>query len=237
MLTNVHIVLVNTSHPGNIGSTARAMKVMGFKKLLLVNPKTFPSPEADALSVGCKDVLENAEVYTSLSKAIENNIVNIGLSARSRKATIPSLHIDDCVDLIIKNSNITYNLIFGNESSGLSNEDLLKCDYILTLPTDKEYTSLNLAASVQILVYELFKNSFKSKLNNKKLSTLAKSKEKNYFLSSLINLMIETGFITDKNTKSLTKKIHILFNKSNLETDEVNMLMGMLNSITKKLNK
>ena len=178
MLANVHIVLVNTSHPGNIGSTARAMKVMGFKKLLLVNPKKFPSPEADALAVGCKDVLENAEVYTSLSKAIENNIVNIGLSARSRKATIPSLHIDECVDLIIKNSNITYNLIFGNESSGLSNEDLLKCDYILTLPTDKEYTSLNLAASVQILVYELFKNSFKSKLNNKKLSTLAKSKEK-----------------------------------------------------------
>jgi len=237
MFANVHIVLVNTSHPGNIGSTARAMKVMGFKKLLLVNPKDFPSSQADALAVGCIDVLKNAKIYPNLSEAIGDNIINIGLSARTRKATIPMLQIDECVDFIINNTNITYNLIFGNESSGLSNDDLLKCDYILTLPTAKEYTSLNLAASVQILVYELFKKSFRAKPSKKKLSTLAKSKEKTYFLSSLINLLVKTRFITQKNSKSLTKKIHILFNKSNLETDEVNMLLGMISSIVKKLKK
>ena len=96
MFSNVHIVLVNTSHPGNIGSTARAMKTMGFKKLLLVNPKEFPSVKSDALAVGCIDVLEKAKVFSSLDDAVASANVNIGLSVRTRKASIPTLNVNEC---------------------------------------------------------------------------------------------------------------------------------------------
>mgnify|MGYP000996639344 CR=1 FL=1 len=237
MFSNVHIVLVNTSHPGNIGSTARAMKTMGFNNLSLVNPKEFPSKKADALSVGCSDILDEAKLFIDLHSAIEGSNINIGLSARSRRASIPSMSINECVDFITNNNNLDINLIFGNESSGLSNQELLVCDYIVSLPTHNDYTSLNLSAAVQILTYELYKNSNLAPDVNLKQSKLATSKERNYFIQSLISLLEYTNFITRKNHISLTKKIHILFNKSNLENEEVNMLMGIIKSIKNKLKK
>lgn len=237
MFSNVHIVLVNTSHPGNIGSTARAMKTMGFNNLSLVNPKEFPSKKANALSVGCSDILDEAKLFIDLPSAIEGSNINIGLSARSRRASIPSMSINECVAFIINNNNLDINLIFGNESSGLSNQELLVCDYIVSLPTHNDYTSLNLSAAVQILTYELYKNSNLAPDVNLKQSKPALSKERNYFIQSLISLLEYTNFITRKNHISLTKKIHILFNKSNLENEEVNMLMGIIKSIKNKLKK
>ena len=237
MFSNINIVLVNTSHPGNIGSAARAMKTMGFKNLSLVNPKDFPSVKADALAVGCVDLLKNAKVFDNITSAIEGSYINIGLSARSRRASIPTLTIDESIDYIVKNNNININLIFGNESSGLSNEDLLVCDYILSLPTHDDYTSLNLSAAVQIITYALYKKSLVTKKISKSHTNLANAKERNFFIKSLILLLEQTGFITPKNHISLTKRIHILFNKSNLENEEVNMLMGMISSISKKLKK
>jgi len=237
MFSNVHIVLVNTSHPGNIGSTARAMKTMGFSNLSLVNPKEFPSIQADALAVGCTDVLSKAKLYDDISSALENSNINIGLSARTRRASIPSLSIDECVSYIYKNNKLNISLIFGNESSGLSNDELLTCDYIVSLPTHNDYTSLNLSAAVQILLYELHKNSLKKLSKNLTEVELSSTKEKNFFIKSLISLLEHTKFITSKNRISLTKKIHILFNKSNLEKQEVNMLMGIISSITKKIKK
>ena len=102
----INIVLVETSHPGNIGSAARAMKTMGFKNLSLVNPKDFPSVKADALAVGCVDLLKNAKVFDNIISAIEGSNINIGLSARPRRASIPTLTIDECIDYIVKNSNL-----------------------------------------------------------------------------------------------------------------------------------
>ena len=133
MFSNVHIVLVNPSHPGNIGSTARAMKTMGFNNLSLVNPKEFPSTHADALAVGCVDILSKAKLFDDISSAVEGSNINIGLSARPRRALIPSLSIDECISYIIQNNKLTINLIFGNESSGLSNDDLLLCDHIVSV--------------------------------------------------------------------------------------------------------
>tara|TARA_B100001564_G_scaffold336051_1_gene325896 strand:+ start:725 stop:1438 length:714 start_codon:yes stop_codon:yes gene_type:complete len=237
MFSNVHIVLVNPSHPGNIGSTARAMKTMGFNNLSLVNPKEFPSTHADALAVGCVDILSKAKLFDDISSAVEGSNINIGLSARPRRALIPSLSIDECISYIIQNNKLTINLIFGNESSGLSNDDLLLCDHIVSLPTHDDYTSLNLAAAVQILTYELHKKTIVSNSMKKTKPKLATSKERNFFIKSLISLLEYTKFITPKNHISLTKKIHILFNKSNLENEEVNMLMGMISSISKKLKK
>ena len=237
MFSNIHIVLVNTSHPGNIGATARAMKTMGFKNMSLVNPKVFPSPEADALAVGCKDILKNAKCFDTISSALESSNLNIGFSARPRRATIPVLSIDESINYIIDNNNLTINLIFGNESSGLSNNELLLCDYIVSLPTHNDYRSLNLSAAIQILTYELHKKSIVNQSVNKVESKLATSKERNFFINSLISLLEITNFISKKNHKSLTQKIHILFNRANLKKDEVNMLMGVITSINKKLKK
>ena len=105
MFPNIYIVLLQTSHPGNIGSTARAMKVMGFKNLLLVNPKKFPSDDANSLAVGCKDILKKAKVYNHLSDSLETSEINIGFSSRKRKANLPKLTIEQCVCLINKNLN------------------------------------------------------------------------------------------------------------------------------------
>ena len=129
-----------------------------------------------------------------------------------------------------------YNILFGNEKSGLSNDELLVCDYIVSLPTDSAYQSLNLSAAVQLFVYELFKNSSASSTAApQKLSLLASNNEKDFFYSELFKLLTTTKFISPKNQKSLTKRIHILFNKAKLEKEEVNILMGMINSINKKL--
>ncbi len=236
MFKNIYIVLVETSHPGNIGSTARAMKNMGLKKLILVKPKKFPSEEANVLAVGCKDILNNAKIFNDLVQATEKTNINIGFSSRTRKAKIPTLTIDESINLINENSNLKFSILFGNEKSGLSNKELLICDYLVNIPTHKDYKSLNLSAAVQIFVYDLYKKYISSKKVNKAKAQLANTKEKQYFFIELIKLMKLTKFITDKNVKSLSKKIHIIFNKAKLEKDEINLLMGIINSIH-KLNK
>ena len=115
MFSNINIVLLNTSHPGNIGSTARAMKTMGLNNLKLVNPKEFPSDQATARAVGCSDILEQSEIFDNLSSAISSSEVTIGFSARKRKANIPILHIDECIKLMLNEDIHEYNILFGNE--------------------------------------------------------------------------------------------------------------------------
>ena len=237
MLSNINIILLGTSHPGNIGSTARAMKVMGLRNLILVNPKQFPSNEANSLAVGCQDILKRTKVVDNISKALKSSEINIGCSSRKRKVNFPILTIDECIDLISQNPNKNISALFGNEQSGLSNQELLICDYLVSIPTFKEYKSLNLSAAVQIFTYELFKKSIGEIKRPGNTHKLATTKEKSYFFSQFINLLTKTKFITEKNTKSLTKKIHILFNKAGLDRDEVNILLGIISSINKKIKK
>ena len=237
MFENINIVLLETSHPGNIGATARAMKVMGLNKLSLVDPKDFPSDDSFALAVGCKDVLRKAKIFKNLSDSLEESEINIGFSSRKRRAKVPELTIDQCVDLINMNPKKKISILFGNEQSGLSNKELLICDYIVTIPTFKAYRSLNLSAAVQIFVYELFKRSFKPMKESSKSSRLATTKEKNYFFKEFINLITETNFIAKKNAQSLTQKIHIIFNKAALDRDEINILLGIIASINRKIRK
>ena len=235
MFENINIVLVNTSHPGNIGSVARAMGVMGFSKLSVVNPKEFPSSHADALSVGCKNILDHANVYNSLSNALEKNMITVGFSARDRKVPLPSMSLDDLATYIKSNNSYTYNIVFGNERTGLTNDDLHQCDYLVNIETHSTTSSLNLSAAVQLFTYQLFlTNNIKKKLNTS-VKDLATSKERDYYYSELISILKDTGFVNDKNYKSLLKKIHIIFNKAMLEKDEINILHGMLASIRKKL--
>ncbi len=239
MFDNINIVLVNTSHPGNIGSSARAMGVMGLSNLSLVNPKEYPSEVAEAMAVGCTTILNDARVFQNLPEALENKMINIAFSARPRREAIPSLDIDECINMITTNPTHTYNIIFGNEKSGLSNDELLLCDHLVTLPTSRFYSSLNLSAAVQIFSYELFRNSLN--IDNKEVATnthieLASTKDREFFYLKLIAILEATGYIHEKSKQSLIKKIHIIFNKARLETHEVSILNGILASIEKKIN-
>ena len=155
MIANVRVVLVEPTHPGNIGSVARAMKTMGFSELVLVAPKIFPSQEADALASNALDILQSAHVVETFNAALEGCIFVIGTSARSR--TIPwPLSTPQVLapEIIRKAQQGTVALVFGRESKGLSNEELAKCHHHLCIPTHAEYTSLNLAQAVQIVLYE-----------------------------------------------------------------------------------
>tara|TARA_B100001564_G_scaffold356775_1_gene371623 strand:- start:719 stop:1429 length:711 start_codon:yes stop_codon:yes gene_type:complete len=236
MSSNINIVLVNTSHPGNIGSTARAMKTMGLKNLTLVEPKKFPSDIANAQAVGCIDILDNALISPTLRDALASSKLTIGFSARSRKSNIPSLSIDKLMILLNEYAKENISIVFGNEQSGLSNEELQLCNYLVSIPTDSAYTSLNLASSVQIFTYEYFK-SRNTKSLRAKSSDLANHASKLVLIEKFLYIMEYLDIITNKNKKSLIQNIHIIFNKSNLSENEVNLYLGILSKIVKALKK
>ncbi len=236
MSCNINIVLVKTSHPGNIGSTARAMKTMGLTNLKLVSPKDFPSDIANAKAVGCIDILENAEVCSSLSESLSSSKIVVGFSARSRKSNIPSLTMEDLIKLLNQNKNSLVSVVFGNEQSGLSNEELQLCNYLVSIPTDSAYTSLNLASAVQIFSYEYYKSNI-SVSDDVKSDNLVSHSTKLCLIELLLSIMNRLNILTDKNKNSLTQNIHIIINKSNLTSNEANLYLGILSKIEKALQK
>ena len=238
MSSNINIVLVNTSHPGNIGSTARAMKTMGLSNLTLVSPKEFPSDIANAKAVGCIDILENANVVENYDDSLSMSSLVVGFSARSRKSNIPSLTMDELISTLNDHTGDEISIVFGNEQSGLSNEELQRCNYIVSIPTDDAYTSLNLASAVQIFSYEYFKSVYvKSKKNTAQSFDFASHSTKKHIIQSFLNIMTELDILNNKNRKSLTQNIHIIFNKIIFTNNEANLFLGVLNSTLKALKK
>ncbi len=155
-LHNIRIILVNTSHPGNIGATARAMKNMGLRHLYLVDPKEFPSAVATGRAVSAVDILESAVVTATLEEAIVDCGLVIGASARSRRVPWPLLSPPQCAEKVAddcRNNKVA--LVFGREDAGLTNEELQLCHYHVNIPADEEYSSLNLAAAVMVISYEV----------------------------------------------------------------------------------
>jgi tRNA (cytidine32/uridine32-2'-O)-methyltransferase len=164
-LSRIRIVLVATSHPGNIGAAARAMKNMGLSSLYLVNPKDYPSGVALGRAASALDVLDNAKVVENLESAIADCGLVIGTSARSRSIPWPVVDPDECAEKLVTASNENeVALVFGREDRGLSNEELQLCQYHVQIPTNEEYSSLNVAAAVMVLSYEIRKASLKLSL-------------------------------------------------------------------------
>ena len=179
MLEQVYIVLIEPSHPGNIGAVARAMKNMGLSKLVLVNPLVFPSSHADARASHAKDLLERAEVVADFTSAVHNSHLVIGTSARNRSLPWPMVNSASCAEKICqylvnsqnstqatragqtKISKAKISIVFGREHSGLTNQELQSCNYHLFIPSNPEYSSLNLAAAVQIVCYEIYQQVLK----------------------------------------------------------------------------
>ena len=157
----VQIVLVETSHPGNIGSVARAMKNMGLSRLALINPKKFPHDEATALAGNAGDVLEQAQVFSSIEEAVKNSKIIFATSARERTIEWPVASVKDAAQEInqLAAENIEVSILFGREDRGLTNEELQLSNKHLIIPADPEYPVLNIAMSTQVVCYELYQAS------------------------------------------------------------------------------
>ena len=240
-LDNIKIVLVETSHTGNMGSAARAMKTMGLTNLCLVNPIIKPDSQSISLAAGASDIIKNAHICSSLAQAIADCNLVIGTSARSRSLQWPNLTPKVCADKIVQQAlNSKVALVFGRERVGLTNDELQKCDYHVSIPANPDYSSLNLAMSVQVLCYEIRM----SMLNTQDLTSnpievaevdFPTNADIERFYQHLQQTLLNTGFINANHPGQVMGRLRRLFTRAHVEQQELNILRGILTSIDKKL--
>ena len=231
----IRIVLVETSHPGNIGASARAMKTMGFDDLVLVAPQEFPCAEATARASGADDVLSRARVVATLSEAIADCGFIVGASARSRSLPWPTVDPRTCARTVVAEAtHSTVAIVLGPEHSGLTNEDLGRCQQLVQIPANSDYSSLNLAMAVQVLCYELRMvghapaGAVDSVASERREAPLATADELDGFHAHLEELLTEVGFLKLDHPKQLKLRLRRLFHRSRLDQIEINILRGVL---------
>lgn len=236
---NIKIVLVGTSHPGNIGATARAMKTMQLNNLNLVSPKIFPSAECTARATGADDILQAAQVHDTLKAAIQDCSLVYGTTARERSIEWPVLSPADAAREIHaspRGSSIA--ILFGREQSGLSNEEMDLCHRAIRIPANPEYSSLNIAAAVQIISYELLIHTLDdSESNDNRLekTPLATHQEMEMLYEHLEQTMAEVGFFDPEKPRRLMRRLKRLFNRTQLDNNELNILRGFLAAVQVKI--
>jgi TrmH family RNA methyltransferase len=232
LLSNIKIVLVETSHPGNIGAVARAMKNMAMTNLCLVAPKIFPSAEATARAAGSDDILAQAQVYDTLPEAIADCQLVIGASARCRTISWPELSPKECAEKVMLNEpgqNVA--ILFGRENSGLKNHELDLCHYLLRIPCNHEYSSLNVAAAVQVVCYELYAASGLQQpvlVGDKGADPVATKAQMEMFYSHLYEALTDIGFMHPDKSKSIMRRLRRIYNRAQLDTKEIDILRGIL---------
>jgi tRNA (cytidine32/uridine32-2'-O)-methyltransferase len=239
------VVLVNTSHNGNVGSAARAMKTMGLSKLYLVDPVNEIDSHASALAAGATDVLGNAIVVDTLEEAIADCSLVIGTSARSRTLSWPMVEPRECGEKMIEGAKSgPVALVFGRENSGLSNDELQLCNYHVCIPANPDYSSLNLAMAVQTLCYEVRMSYLASQELPSKVESSSEgeskypsSKQMELFYQHLETTLNDTGFIVKQHPGIVMTKLRRLFNRARPEDVELNILRGILSSIGKTIKK
>lgn len=235
VLTNIRIVLCQPSHPGNIGAAARAAKTMGIKQLYLVNPQRFPHAEASALASGAQDLLDNAVVCSDLSEAIADCTLAVGLTARGRDLSVPLRTIREAALQIIKEATVgKIAMVFGTEMSGLTNQELGKCQLLARIPSNPDSSSLNLAAAVQVVCYELRIHALEETYSENHSHDAATLDEVEGFYQHLEQAMIKTEFLNPEQPKRLMLRLRRLFSRTRLEKEEVNILRGILSSLLKR---
>lgn len=231
----IHIILDHTSHPGNIGGAARAMKNMGLSELRLVAPKDYPSVEATRRASGADDILARAKQFKSLEEALADMTLVFGTSARKRHLPWPLINPREMSEKICAQENNHIAIVFGNEQSGLSNEALALCQYHVNIPTEESFSSLNLAAAVQVLCYEIKMASLSNQdaISAEPELNIATVSEVSGLLSHLQESMVDVGFLNTQQPKRLTQRLQRLLAKARLEKEEVNILRGYLSAVDK----
>jgi TrmH family RNA methyltransferase len=239
-LDHIRIVLVGTTHPGNIGATARAMKVMGLRHLYLVAPLRFPAAEATALAAGADDILALAQVHETLANALAGCEVIYGTTARERRINWPTLEPRAAALDIANNRQVTA-LVFGRERSGLSNEELDLCQHAISIETNPHYRSLNLAQAVQICAYELriaHHSSAPTSAERRRdqLDLLAGAEALERLRSHCLTVMQRVGYLDPQRPKLLDRRLRRLFNRAAMRHSEVQIVRGLLSAIEARLD-
>lgn len=232
MLTHIKIVLVETTHPGNIGAVARAMKNMCLERLCLVAPKTFPCAEATARASGADDVLASAQVFPSLQAAVADSQLVIGCGARNRTISWPEITPRECAEkVVVHEPSQTVAIVFGRENSGLKNHELDLCHFLLRIPCNSAFSSLNLAAAVQVVCYELFVATgikHEAAIGDKGESPLATAEQMESFYQHLNETLDIIGFLHKDKSKSIMRRLRRIYNRIQLDTKELDILRGIL---------
>jgi len=244
-LQNIRVVLVNTSHAGNIGGAARAMKNMGLSRLVLVDPEDFPSPNAVARASGATDILDSARVVATLEEALAGCSLVLGTSARDRRIPWPLLDPRECASVSVEQSagGGEVALVFGREYAGLTNEELQRCQYHVHIPSDPQFSSLNLAAAVQVLTYEVRMAWLAAEgrpIKVEKLETTAMldarpvtvDELENYF-GHLEQTLVDIGFLDPAKPRHLMPRLRRLYGRSGVSKLEMNILRGILTETQK----
>lgn len=238
VLDRVRVVLSRPSHPGNIGAVARAMKTMGLARLWLVSPASFPDPVAEARASGAGDVLASARVVGTLQEALLGTVFAAGLTARRRDLSLARLDPRSAASEFvqqIRNTSGEAALVFGNEASGLSNEELGLCALPVTIPANPAYSSLNLGAAAQLMCYELRLAAMGERegarfLPDDPLPEAASHEEAEGFFAHLESSIVASGFLDPAKPRRLMPRLRRLFGRARLEKEEIAILRGILSS-------
>ena len=233
----INIVLVDTIHPGNIGSVARAMKTMGLSRLSLVNPRAFPSDDAIALSGNATDVLKNAKIYKNIREAIKDSTFVYATSSRDRSIQWPIKDAASAAKDIHAevNNDKEISIIFGKEDRGLTNDELENANRLIEIPANPIYPVLNLAMSVQIISYEIFKASSDVKLKEWRDYPEVNSEQLQMLIDHFINTAVEIDVIDPDNPKKIISRIKRMFARLQPDEMEASFMRGFLSGIKKKL--
>jgi TrmH family RNA methyltransferase len=236
-LSNIRIVLLDTSHPGNIGGAARAMKNMCLESLVLVSPREFPSVEATARAAGADDILGSARVCATLDEALQGCRLVMGSSGRPRSIAWPTLDPPAAASRLITEAAMgPVALLFGTERTGLTNEQLDRCHFLVSIPANPVFSSLNLAGAVQVLAYELHRASLGADASreNGELSDhspLASDEDLQRLYQHLEEVLIQIQFLDPQNPRKLMRRLTRLYNRARLDSNELNILRGILTAV------
>ncbi len=227
------IVLVDTNHPGNIGASARAMKNMGLREMRLVRPKCFPHAEATARASGAGDILEQARVFSTLEAAIADCGLVVGTSARQRHLPWEIVEPRECAARIVADARAgNVAVVFGSERYGLTNDELARCNLLVTIPTSTEYSSLNIAMAVQVIAYEIWLASRPGAPEPPPRDVpLATAEEMTRLYAHIEQVLDEIDFRDRTGGGHLMARIRRLFNRAQLDQNEMNILRGILTAV------
>ena len=236
-LDRVRVVLLETSHPGNIGAAARAMKTMGLSRLVLVKPKQFPHADAEAFASGALDLLREAVVCDSLDDALAGTVLAVASTSRHRDLTHEVVDCREACKRLMQDAiQSEVAVVFGPERTGLTVRDVNKCQLIAAIPANPDYASLNLAQAVQVFAYELSMGGGGTAAPTQESSVAATHDEAEGFYRQLEDVFHVSGFLDPQNPKRLMQRMRRLFARSRLEKEEVNILRGFLRAVRERMD-
>ena len=233
-LKNIRVVLCGTAHPGNIGAAARAMKTMGLTQLVLVAPQRYPDPQAEWLAVGAVDVLNAARVCGRFDEALAGSALTVACTARPREVAVTMVDAREAAARMVEIARAQpVTLVFGNETHGLTQAEVSRCQLLATIPADPDYSSLNVAAAVQVLTYELrlAAHGATARAYTGRTPEHATHEEIERFYEHLETSLLQSGFLNPRSPKKLMERLRRLFGRVQLEQEEINILRGVIKTL------